>query len=286
MDIFLVTEKLPRDIASRGSPPFTDANPKTIVQRVPGSEGNRIYSIFGLSVTLTAQAGGFGGKSGFYEIMGLPIKSKTKSGYQAAFPGDSIDLSYATMNSRRGRVGKDIAHTLTTSSTQGYYFVYCFNLNPQPKITELARCITTRQDNGISKRKGEKSGIIFISAEPIAVLTPDREKVRQQGRRFKLPGEPMFTITVMDRHGVVYMGFIRKLIPLECWRLQGFTDEQFHKMVFIDKLNERIRHDQPLVEFAEQVAGTNNLIDMNSMAKLAAEENIPIGRNKAVQLAA
>ncbi len=102
--------------------------------------------------------------------------------------------------------------------------------NENPKITETARCITTRQDNGISNRKGEKSGVIFISAEPIAVLTPDREKVRQQGRRFKLPGEPMFTITVMDRHGVVYMGFIRKLIPLECWRLQGFTDEQFNKV--------------------------------------------------------
>lgn len=209
---------------------FTRANPKTLVQRMSGSEGNRIYSIFGLSITLTSQAGGFGGKTGLYEIMGIPIKSKTKSGYQAAFPGDSIDLGYATMNSRRGRVGKDIAHTLTTSSTQGYYFVYCFDLNPQPKITELARCITTRQDNGISNRKGEKSGVIFISAEPIAVLTPDRENVRQQGRRFKLPGEPMFTITVMDRHGVVYMGFIRKLIPLECWRLQGFTDEQFNKV--------------------------------------------------------
>ncbi len=64
-----------------------------------------------------------------------------------------------------------------------------------------------------------------------------------------------------------------------------FLDEPYQnlfrlQMVFIDKLNERIRHDQPLVEFAEQVAGTDNLIDMNSMAKLAAEENIPIGRNR------
>ena len=208
---------------------FTGANPKTLVQRIPGSEGNRIYSIFGLSVTLTSQAGGFGGKTGLYEIMGIPIKSKTKKGYQIAFPGDSIDLSYATMNSRRGRVGKETAHTLTTSSTQGYYFVYCIDLNPMPKITDLARCITTRQDNGICNRKGEKSGVIMIT-EPIAVLTPERETVRQQGRRFKLPGEPMFTITVMDRHGVVYMGFIRKLIPLECWRLQGFTEAQFGKV--------------------------------------------------------
>ena len=209
---------------------FTDANPKTVKQRVPGREGNRIYSIFGLSITLTSLAGGFGGKTGLYEIMGIPVKSNTKTGYQTAFPGDSIDLSYATLNSRRGRVGDETAHTLTTSCTQGYYYVYCIDLNPEPKITELARCITTRQNNGISNHKAEKSGIIYVAKEPVAVLTPDRENTRQQGRRFKLPGEPMFTITVMDKHGVVYMGFIRKLIPLEAWRLQGFTDEQFHKV--------------------------------------------------------
>ena len=40
----------------------------------------------------------------------------------------------------------------------------------------------------------------------------------------------MFTLTVTDRHGVVYCGYIRKLMPLECWRLQGFTDEQFNKV--------------------------------------------------------
>ena len=52
------------------------------------------------------------------------------------------------------------------------------------------------------------------------------------------------------------------------------------QMVFINKLNERIRHDEPLVEFANQVADTENLIDMNAMAKLARAENIPVGRNK------
>jgi len=64
-----------------------------------------------------------------------------------------------------------------------------------------------------------------------------------------------------------------------------FLDEPYKnlfrlQMMFINKLNERIRHDEPLVEFANQVAGTENLIDMNAMAKLAIEENIPIGRNR------
>ena len=39
----------------------------------------------------------------------------------------------------------------------------------------------------------------------------------------------MFTITATDRHGVIHHGRIRKLMPIECWRLQGFTDEQFYK---------------------------------------------------------
>ena len=207
---------------------FTDANPKTLVQRIPGKEGNRVYSVDGLSITLTSQAGGFGGKTGLYEIIGLPIKSKTKSGYQIALPGDSIDLAYPNMNSRRGRVGKEIAHTLTTSCNQGYYALG-IDMNPEPKVTELARCITARQDSGIGHHKGEKSAVILVT-EPIAVLTPAKAEVRQEGRRFKLPNEPMFTITVTDRHGVVYCGYIRKLMPLECWRLQGFTDEQFNKV--------------------------------------------------------
>lgn len=64
-----------------------------------------------------------------------------------------------------------------------------------------------------------------------------------------------------------------------------FLDEPYQnlfrlQMTAINKLNERIRHDQPLVKFANQVFNTDNLIDMNAMAKLAVEENIPIGRNR------
>ncbi|PFK18173.1 DNA (cytosine-5-)-methyltransferase [Bacillus cereus] len=35
------------------------------------------------------------------------------------------------------------------------------------------------------------------------VLTPDRAEKRQNGRRIKEPGEPMFTLTSQDRHGVL-----------------------------------------------------------------------------------
>ena len=89
-----------------------------------------------------------------------------------------------------------------------------------------------------------------------AVLTPDREEKRQNGRRIKDDGEPMFTLTAQDRHGVMIAqrgrGFndgglheiaptvsshsyqdnnhvvtetrIRRLTPLETWRLMGRQD--------------------------------------------------------------
>ena len=206
---------------------FTDSNPKTIVQKLGGRQGDRIYGQEGLSCTLTSSAGGFAGNTGLYSVGQLPIKSFTKSGYQIAEPGDSIDLAYPNLNSRRGRVGKQIAHTLTTSSTQG---VYCIDMNPEPKITELARCITARQDSGIGNRRGEHSGVLEKAGDgPCAFLNPERETVRQQGRRMKAPEEPMFTLTTQDLHGIAEHDRIRKLMPIECWRLQGFTDEQFLK---------------------------------------------------------
>lgn len=108
----------------------------------------------------------------------------------------------------------------------GLYFI---DMNPNPIITDHARCITARQDSGVSNHRGEHSAVLVEDDAPRAILTPDRETVRQQGRRVKEPDEPMFTITAQDRHGVVHHGRIRKLMPIECWRLQGFTDEQFYK---------------------------------------------------------
>ena len=129
---------------------------------------------------------------------------KTKKGFQIAQPGDTIDTAYATINSRRGRVGYEIAHTLTTSATQAYYFV---DMNPNPKLTEIARCITARQNAGIGRRQAERSGV-FI--EEIDENAP-------------------FAVLIVDKNGEYHIGRIRRLTPRECWRLQGFTDEQFDK---------------------------------------------------------
>ncbi len=56
------------------------------------------------------------------------------------------------------------------------------------------------------------------------VLTPDRPIKRQNGRRIKENGEPSFTLTGQDKHGVMVDTRIRRLTPMECERLQGFPD--------------------------------------------------------------
>ena len=168
---------------------FHGTNAKTPVQVLPGRSGSRVYSPVGVGITLVSNVGGFGGKTGLYDV-NSPVKIKTEDGYAL-----------------------------------GYYFI---DMNCPPNLTDEARCITARQNAGISNRKGEHSGI-FIEDEPRAILTPERETVRQQGRRIKDINEPMFTLTVCDRHGILRYGKVRRLMPIECWRLQGFTDEQFYK---------------------------------------------------------
>lgn len=107
----------------------------------------------------------------------------------------------------------------------GLYFI---DMNPDPKITDISRTIIARHNAGVTNHKGVNSGVL-IEDKPRAIISPQKETVRQNGRRVKEPDEPMFTITATDRHGVVHEGRVRTLMPIECWRLQGFTDEQFYK---------------------------------------------------------
>lgn len=61
---------------------------------------------------------------------------------------------------------------------------------------DVANAITAREDRGVSRRRGEGAAVC------IPVLTPERSEKRQNGRRMKDDGEPMFTLTAQDLHGV------------------------------------------------------------------------------------
>ena len=89
--------------------------PTTFVQT------GRVYDISGLSPTLTTMQGGDKVPKILLreELPHLKIKEATQKGYAEAILGDSVNLAYANSNNHRGRVGKGIANTLTTSGNMG-----------------------------------------------------------------------------------------------------------------------------------------------------------------------
>ncbi len=73
-----------------------------------------------------------------------------------------------------------------------------------------------------------KMGMYLITENSDDVLvfgciTPDRVNKRQNGQRFS-DGKKFYTLAAQDRHGILTEGYIRKLTPVECERLQTLED--------------------------------------------------------------
>lgn len=140
-------------------------------------------------------------------------------------------------NPQRGRIysANGLSPTLNTAQGGG--------LEPKVLIERPLKGLTKNgwhfEQNVFSKNSiaatlkvgGGSGNIPKIAYRPC--LTPDRINKRQNGRRFKNCEDPAFTLTSQDRHGVLIESdhalAIRKLTPKECWRLQGFSDDQFEK---------------------------------------------------------
>ncbi|EHU5358817.1 DNA (cytosine-5-)-methyltransferase [Listeria monocytogenes] len=86
------------------------------------------------------------------------------------------------------------------------------------KVFPLERCNEQANLERIKKinRINNHSQVLFSKSEEafsfvqkttcIPILSPEREEKRQNGRRFKTQGEPAFTITAQDRHGIIVSG--------------------------------------------------------------------------------
>lgn len=130
--------------------------------------------------------------------LSLYIVNCTKQGYQEATTGDSINLSYPKSKTRRGRVGKQIAQTLTAKDNMAVleapYIVASRGRNPENPSSRIA---------------GEHL---------------------EQRLEANTNGTTNCISTVQKDNYVVENNIkIRKLTPLECWRLMGFSDEDFKK---------------------------------------------------------
>lgn len=124
---------------------------------------------------------------------------------------------------------------------------------------------------------GQRREMTVINESGLYAVIIRSDKPQAQSFRKWLTSEVIPTIRRTGGYVSNEEMFIENYLP--------FLDEPYRdlfrlQMTAIEKLNERIRHDKPLVDFANQVAGTENLIDMNAMAKLAADEHFKIGRTR------
>lgn len=74
-------------------------------------QAGRIYNPQGISTAMDTYQGG-------NRMPKVIVNEATKKGYAEAFEGDSVNLEHPNSKTRRGRVGKQVAQTLTTSCNQ------------------------------------------------------------------------------------------------------------------------------------------------------------------------
>ena len=72
----------------------------------------------------------------------------------------------------------------------------------------------------------------------IPVLTPERVNKRQNGRRFKEDGEPMFTLTAQDQHGVLLQD---KKLKIREATTKGYAEAGVGDSVNIANINSKIK---------------------------------------------
>ena len=178
--------------------PVPSTNRKALIQILGGPQGSRVYDTNGVSCTLTSSAGGKGGKTGLYLVE--PKKDQPRNAV-------SVDLC----------AGK-------------------------PKLTENARCLTSDYGKArMSNRSAEMSGVLLI------------KEATKKGYKEAAPGDSVklsytcgntkrgrvgkafaHTLDTSCAQGIVESGGrIRRLMPRECLRLQGFSEDQIDRLLAI-----------------------------------------------------
>ena len=209
------------------------------------ADAQRIYESDGLARTLKGESGGQGGKTGLYAVKVLKPYGSTGGVCGLKITENEIGIASSCVARDYKGISRNKGNAVVCMSIRGQKL---------QKQIDVAPTIDTGCRDNLTRKQ-----------TCCAVLTPDREKKRQNGRRIKEPGEPSFTLTAQDRHGVaiaydeqnknirkdgtvgtltcdgsspkhnnriIEFGSnvrIRRLTPRECWRLQGFPDEYFDK---------------------------------------------------------
>jgi DNA-cytosine methyltransferase len=138
--------------------------------------------------------------------------------------------------------------TLTTNKGEGNKISVSLNeyIVPFDKTLKIINTEIERGKIGYFNKDNQSSRVYLIHNKAITLcgsagggaakmgqylfgcITPERTNKRQNGQRFN-DGMKSYTLTSQDRHGVLIEGYIRKLTPVECERLQTLPDNYTFK---------------------------------------------------------
>jgi DNA (cytosine-5)-methyltransferase 3A len=158
-------------------------------------------------------------------------------------PNFNVNPSGKGMNGDVISIAKPKARTLTTNKGEGQKISICINeyIVPFDKTLQILDKEIEKGKVGYFRKDSQANRVYYIHDKAITLtgeagggaakmgqylfgcITPDRIEKRQNGQRFN-DGKKFYTLTAQDKHGVLIEGYIRKLTPIECERLQTVPD--------------------------------------------------------------
>ena len=165
------------------------------------------------------------------EILDIPV------------PNFNINPSGKGMGGNVYPISKEKANTVTTQKGEGPKISVAIAkyIVPYDKTLQILDKEVARGKIGYFRQDSQANRVYYINDKAITLcgeagggaakmgmylfgcITPDRTEIRQNGARFN-DGKKFYTLTAQDRHGVLIEGYIRKLTPTECERLQTVPD--------------------------------------------------------------
>lgn len=162
-------------------------------------------------------------------IVGLPIKEATKQGYTLVKEGDSVNIQFPGSSTRRGRVGSQVANTIEASGINQGVVVPVITPGRATK-RQNGRRFKDNGDDAFTLTAQDRHGVLIAQPKIMVAGNVNPSRSVMGGVVYEVDGlSPTLTTNKGEGPKVLEGLRIRKLTPLECWRLQAFDDDMFYR---------------------------------------------------------